>query len=459
MPKTISLHLGSTYSRGHNIRDERYVAEQKHIDKSLSVRNEVIVDEPVREAYERLFGEALREYNEKQARSDRRIEDYYTKVKQDKKKHPVYECIVQIGDKDDTGNLAEKEKEVLRAYAQSWAERNPNLALIGAYLHADEPNGTVHLHCDFVPVAECSRGMKLQNGLAKALEQQGLKGSKATATAQMQWQERERAVIEKLAQSYGVDARANQGLTHAHLSVGEYQREKDKIVGQLEAERDTLRAENGTLTADKDNLTSEVKALSKRTTELSRGIVDSERKIDKLNKQIDSLKASRLSYEQLKASRTGKSLLGKPKDYVKVPYDEYETLRERALIYEKIEAEKQKITALRSENERLKAQLTIHEQQARSDRAEARALYQKVQRLSDRQEIEIYNKARDFLDRSFDGVQLGSRAERLEQFCSKLYCENGTSVLDEFNKAENSLHEKAKTALDMTRRRNRGLSR
>ena len=178
MPKTISLHLGSTYSRGHNIRDERYVAEQKHIDRSLSVRNEVIVDEPVKEAYERLFGEALREYNEKQSRADRRIEDYYTKVKQDKKKHPVYECIVQIGDKDDTGNLAEKEKEVLRAYAQSWAERNPNLALIGAYLHADEPNGTVHLHCDFIPVADCHRGMKLQNSFAKALEQQGHKGEK-----------------------------------------------------------------------------------------------------------------------------------------------------------------------------------------------------------------------------------------------------------------------------------------
>ena len=132
MSKTVSFHVGSTYSRGHNIRDERYVAEQKHIDRSLSVRNEVIVDEPVREAYERLFGEALREYNEQQSRADRRIENYYDKIKADKRKKPVYECIVQIGDKNDTGNLALKEKEVLREYAYTWKKRNPNLELIGA---------------------------------------------------------------------------------------------------------------------------------------------------------------------------------------------------------------------------------------------------------------------------------------------------------------------------------------
>ena len=48
-----------------------------------------------------------------------------------------------------------------------WAERNPNLHLIGAYIHCDEPDGTVHLHCDYIPVAECSRGMSIQNSLDK----------------------------------------------------------------------------------------------------------------------------------------------------------------------------------------------------------------------------------------------------------------------------------------------------
>ena len=51
---------------------------------------------PVRKAYEDIFGEAVKEYNQKQKRADRRITDYYNKIAADKKKHTSYECIVQI---------------------------------------------------------------------------------------------------------------------------------------------------------------------------------------------------------------------------------------------------------------------------------------------------------------------------------------------------------------------------
>lgn len=246
MSKTISFHCGSTYSRGHNIRDDRYVSEQKHIDKNLSARNEVIRDEPVREAYQRLFGEAQKEYNARQSRADRRIEDYYSKIKADKRKKPVYECIVQIGDRNDTGNLAIQEKDVLRQYAQTWEQRNPRLKLIGAYIHADEPNGTVHLHCDFIPTAKCGRGMKLQNSFAKALEQQGYRGEKATQTAQMSWQQAEREALERLCIAHKVNAKANQSRTaRPHLSKSEYiyaeQQMREELTAELEQQACELR--------------------------------------------------------------------------------------------------------------------------------------------------------------------------------------------------------------------------
>ena len=60
MPKTISFHNGSSWSRGHNIRDKRFVKEQHHIDKSLSDNNIILVDELVRKAYDRIFGKLLR---------------------------------------------------------------------------------------------------------------------------------------------------------------------------------------------------------------------------------------------------------------------------------------------------------------------------------------------------------------------------------------------------------------
>ncbi|MDE6591906.1 MAG: plasmid recombination protein [Oscillospiraceae bacterium] len=239
MPKTVSFHNGTSWSRGHNVRDDRFIKEQNHIDKSLSGNNVVLKDEVVRKAYDRIFGEAVREYNAAQKRADRRIENYYNKIKESKKKHIVYECIVQIGDKDDTGNNALPEKEALKCFADTWEQRNPNLKLIGAYIHGDEPNGTVHMHIDYIPVAECARGMKLQNSLDKALQQQGFFTKNIKQTAQMAWQERERKALVNICKDLNIDVFQNtQGITkgRGHYGKAEYQREKDRAKQQIERE-------------------------------------------------------------------------------------------------------------------------------------------------------------------------------------------------------------------------------
>lgn len=239
MPKTISFHNGSDWSRGHNVRDKRFIKEQAHIDTQLSENNVILVDEPVRIAYDRIFGKAVSEFNAKQKRSDRRIENYYCKIKQDKRKHIVYECIVQIGDKDDTGNNAPLEKEALKRFVKEWEKRNPNLKLIGAYIHCDEPGGTVHLHIDYIPAAECTRGMKLQNSLDKALQQQGFRTENIHKTAQIAWQDSERKALISICNELGIDVcRDTQGITKGrkHLSKSEYQQLKDTAKRQMEHE-------------------------------------------------------------------------------------------------------------------------------------------------------------------------------------------------------------------------------
>lgn len=65
MPKTISFHNGSNWSRGHNIRDERYTSKQEHINSSLSANNIIVCDVPVRQAYEEIFRQAVQEYNDR----------------------------------------------------------------------------------------------------------------------------------------------------------------------------------------------------------------------------------------------------------------------------------------------------------------------------------------------------------------------------------------------------------
>lgn len=245
MPKTISFHNGTAWSRGHNIRDERYTNKQEHIDKALTEQNVTIRDVPVRQAYDEIFGQAVEEYNTKQKRSDRKIDSYYEKIKQDKRKHPVYECIVQIGDRSDTGHAADLEKQALQRFAEEWDKRNPNLRLIGAYIHCDEPDGTVHMHLDYIPVAKCTRGMQLQNSLDRALQQQGFHSENIHQTAQIAWQDSEREVLCVICRDLGINAQRNQGIGQGRKSLTpqEYRRAKEEQQAQIEDELKPLKEE------------------------------------------------------------------------------------------------------------------------------------------------------------------------------------------------------------------------
>lgn len=223
MAKTISTHNGSTVSREHNIRNPKVTDKQDHIDKELIHQNEILHDEKPREAYERIFGEALRKYNAKQTREDREIKNYYAHVEKDAKKHAVYEMIVQIGDRNDTGIDAPVERECLREFYEGWKKRNPNLECIGAYIHADESDGTIHMHLDYVPVATgYKRGLETQNGLVKALEQQGfVKDKEHPLNAQIQWEARENAVLEEICNAHGIEVihPKEEGRKHLHTET------------------------------------------------------------------------------------------------------------------------------------------------------------------------------------------------------------------------------------------------
>lgn len=301
MSKTISFHNGTVWSRGHNIRDERYTSKQKHINSSLSANNITICDTPARQAYEEIFGQAVQEYNDRQARKDRKIDCYYDKIRHDKRKHPVYECIVQIGDRNDTGNNAELEKQALVKYSEMWAERNPNLHLVGAYIHCDEPDGTVHLHCDYIPVAECSRGMRIQNSLDKALRQQGLQSININQTAQMAWQTQERNALMSICQELSIDVQLNQKRTNGrrHLSTAEYKAERQKLEQDIEQELQPLRDELQEYT----DIKRDFKTIALQTTKipLVKKVVVSESELQEVENQAKSYRAVRRQLETLES--------------------------------------------------------------------------------------------------------------------------------------------------------------
>ena len=78
----------------HNNR--KFIA--RNVDRTRTHLNVMYARQDVRDAYKLLFGQAVDEYNRKQKRADRRIEDYYEHIRNGKREEAFYEAIVQFGD-------------------------------------------------------------------------------------------------------------------------------------------------------------------------------------------------------------------------------------------------------------------------------------------------------------------------------------------------------------------------
>ena len=102
MKRTISAEVGKG-SVNHNSRKFKAA----NVDPERTHLNIEYCNEPIKQVYHKLFDEALERYNAKQTRSDRRIEDYYEKIRTGKQEKPFHELIIQIGNRDDTGSGTE----------------------------------------------------------------------------------------------------------------------------------------------------------------------------------------------------------------------------------------------------------------------------------------------------------------------------------------------------------------
>lgn len=253
---TISTHNGSKAHRQHNMRDERVTAKEPHINPNGV--HEVWIDEEPKAAYERIFGEALKEYNENQSREERRIDDYYKHVQADERKHAAYEMIIGVYEQDGSGAISEAEKrEILKEFCEGWKDRNPNLEMIGAYYHADE-EGEPHVHIDYVPVAHgYSRGLRVQNGLVKALGEQGFY-KQGKDTAQIQWERRENDTLAEICRSRGIEVKRLRE-QREHMST-ELFKEKKNFEAIINNTRELLQTN--------DELVAEVNRLEQRRIKL-----------------------------------------------------------------------------------------------------------------------------------------------------------------------------------------------
>ena len=193
----------------HNLRTQN--KKPKNVDFSRTHLNLVLENINIKEAYHELFDNSVFEYNQKQRRTDRKIDDYYSKIIHDKKTKPFHELVIQVGNIDSNIDINVTNK-IYTEFVEKFIQNNPQMKVIGAYVHNDE--ATAHLHLDYIPFASYSRGMSLRVANDRAIEQMGYK-------SWLEWKDAQFELLEGISKHYDLD-RTNMNNQERHQSIAMY---------------------------------------------------------------------------------------------------------------------------------------------------------------------------------------------------------------------------------------------
>lgn len=145
----------------HNLRKYRSLEYDKENIVILWGTDKLVKD--VKKVYKEQFDDAVREYNKKQTRDDRKIDNYFEKTAKSNKDMAV-ELIFQIGDKEFWDKNTDKRRKMDVAFKEMLnmlQKEAPNLVVANAVIHYDE--ASPHMHVVAVPVADgFKKGMSKQ---------------------------------------------------------------------------------------------------------------------------------------------------------------------------------------------------------------------------------------------------------------------------------------------------------
>ena len=288
MKRTISFMTGKG-SVNHNSRK----FHAKNTDPQRSHWNVEYCNQDIREVYHELFDGALERYNAKQTRKDRKIEDYYEKIRSGKQEKPFHEIILQIGNKDDMGaKTAEGQMaaKILDEYMKGFQERNPTLRVFSAHLHMDE--ATPHLHIDFVPyITGSKRGLDTRVSLKQALSALGFKGGTRMETELNQWVTAEKQQLALIMLEHGIEWE-QKGTHEKHLSLLDFEKqERAKEVAALEKQKAELEEHNANMQEVNEKWLDQLE-------NIEREISSAHENREEADKQADQAKKKASQYEK-----------------------------------------------------------------------------------------------------------------------------------------------------------------
>ena len=222
---SISFTLGKGLAaHGSNIQHNNRKFTAKNVDETRFTSNITYKQQYIEDAYLQLFGKALREYNAKQKKDCRKIDDYYAHIVRGRREEPFYEAIVQFGDCHTAASGTpdgDRVKAMLDEYMKTFQAHNPNLYVFNAVLHDDE--ASPHLHIDFIPFYTHGRKIGLSKGVSMraALQEMGYAPKNGQANHLVAWEESERKHMEEILRRHGY-GREDKDAHYPHMTVEQY---------------------------------------------------------------------------------------------------------------------------------------------------------------------------------------------------------------------------------------------
>ncbi len=251
----------------HNL---RLYDNKQELIKTIKGSNDIVKD--VKELYLELFDEARLEYNNKQIRDDRTIDNYFNKISNDTKHDLACEIVIELGDmvywEDKSLEYKYEMTKVFEKQLDDLKEIVPDFYIANATIHFDEHSP--HLHIVGVPVKEnCKTGLSRQVGKTSIFTKESL--------VVIQDKMRERCISE-FNQVYQLENTLKEKQKGKNRDITPYERKlyNEKVKG--------LKQEISNLENEVSDLEDNKKSINKQITKLNKDKNDITDEIDKKKK-------------------------------------------------------------------------------------------------------------------------------------------------------------------------------
>ena len=334
----------------HNLR--KY-DNQLELINTIKGTNDIIND--VKDLYLELFEEAKLEYNNKQKRDDRKIENYFDKISNDTKHDLACEIIIELGDMKYWENKSKKDKlkmvDVFKDQIIDLEKVVPNFKVANATIHFDE--SSPHLHIIGVPYKDnCKTGLSRQVGKSDVFTKESL------------------TIIQDKMRVYCINSFNKVYSLKEELKEKQQGRNRDinvKDMGNYQRMKKQLNQ-------DKDKLDK----ANKKSLEL-------DNKSNNIKEQINNLKISKLNKDNLILSKEDKEKLIKYIDEVEKTNNDFKSIHKLSITLNDVDTElkenKKNIAKLEKENYKLKQTIEDLNYQINEDKEEISKLKSTINNL------------------------------------------------------------------------------